>query len=196
MVFQDPYGSLDPHLTAVDIVAEPLRSERCSQQSERERRAAELHRPGRAAQHRAAPQTGRVLRRPAPTHRHRPCAGQSNPRLLVCDEATSALDVSVQAQVLDLLREIQARHRPDLCVHLPQPRRGAGDQRTVVVMASGSIVESGRTAEVLASPTQPYTRALRAAALDPTTMVGIKPRARGLAPESDLQLDAASQGAA
>ena len=65
-------------------------------------------------------------------------------------------------------------------VHINLVHLGVGVVReisdTIVVMKAGNIVESGRTAEVLANPTQPYTAALRAAALDPTTMVGIKPR--------------------
>ena len=100
----------------------------------------------------------------------------SGPEILVCDEATSALDVSVQAQVLELLREIQA----DTGLTYVFISHNLGVVReiseTVVVMSKGTIVESGSTDTVLASPREPYTRALRGAALDPTTMVGIKPR--------------------
>jgi len=100
----------------------------------------------------------------------------SGPDLLVCDEATSALDVSVQAQVLDLLREIKR----DTGLTYLFISHNLGVVReisdTIVVMRGGRVVESGDTAEVLAHPREPYTRALRAAALDPTTMVGVKPR--------------------
>jgi peptide/nickel transport system ATP-binding protein len=100
----------------------------------------------------------------------------SGPEILVCDEATSALDVSVQAQVLDLLREIQ--HDTGLTYVFISHNLGVVREisETVAVMSRGKIVESGSTADVLAHPREPYTQALRAAALDPTSMVGIKPR--------------------
>ena len=174
MVFQDPYGSLDPHLSAVDIVAEPLRQRGVRSRTDRETRAAALidrvGLPTTALRRKPAEFSGGQRQRIGIAR-----ALASEPELLVCDEATSALDVSVQAQVLDLLREISD---------------------TIVVMKAGNIVESGRTAEVLANPTQPYTAALRAAALDPTTMIGIKPRGvvSRLSSTSDSTL--ASQGAA
>ncbi len=94
----------------------------------------------------------------------------------MCDEATSALDVSVQAQVLELLREIQA----DTGITYVFISHNLGvvraDQRTVVVMRKGAVVETGPTGDVLTRPRHPYTRALRRAALDPTTMHGRKPR--------------------
>ena len=175
MVFQDPFGSLDPHLSAVDIVAEPLRQRGVRSKSERESRAAKLidrvGLPSTALYRKPAEFSGGQRQRIGIAR-----ALASEPELLVCDEATSALDVSVQAQVLDLLREI--RHDTGLTYVFISHNLGVVREisDTIVVMKAGSIVESGRTAEVLANPTQPYTAALRAAALDPTTMVGIKPR--------------------
>ena len=100
----------------------------------------------------------------------------SKPDLLVCDEATSALDVSVQAQVLRLLAH-PGRNRHHLRVHLAQPWRGAGDQRGPWwSCARAQIVEPGTTARCWPARPQPYTRALRAAALDPSTIHGRKPR--------------------
>ncbi|MCV7228917.1 ATP-binding cassette domain-containing protein [Mycolicibacterium komossense] len=175
MVFQDPYGSLDPHLSAVDIVAEPMRLKGVRSKDERAKRAAEL--------------IDRVQLPPTSLHR-RPAefsGGQrqrigiaralaSEPEILVCDEATSALDVSVQAQVLDLLRTIQN----DTGITYVFISHNLGVVReisdSVVVMRNGRLVETGPTAEILANPEDPYTRMLRAAALDPTTMTGIKPR--------------------
>ena len=175
MVFQDPYGSLDPHLTAVDIVGEPLRLQGIRSKSERARRAAELidrvGLPATALHRRPAEFSGGQRQRIGIAR-----ALASGPELLVCDEATSALDVSVQAQVLDLLREIQQ----DTGLTYVFISHNLGVVReisdTVIVMSRGRVVESGSTTDVLERPAEPYTRALRAAALDPTTMVGIKPR--------------------
>jgi ABC-type glutathione transport system ATPase component len=175
MVFQDPYGSLDPHLTAVDIVGEPLRLQGVRDKRERAQRAAQL-------MDRVGLPTTALHRRPVEFsggQRQRigiARALASGPEILVCDEATSALDVSVQAQVLDLLREIQK----DTGLTYVFISHNLGVVReiseTVAVMSKGRVVESGATADVLAHPREPYTQALRAAALDPTSMVGIKPR--------------------
>src|SRR4051812_25559391 len=106
MVFQDPYGSLDPHLTAVDIVGEPLRLKGVRDKHQRARKATELMDrvglPASALHRRPAEFSGGQRQRIGIAR-----ALASEPDILVCDEATSALDVSVQAQVLDLLREIQ-----------------------------------------------------------------------------------------
>ncbi|MDF3305803.1 ATP-binding cassette domain-containing protein [Rhodococcus koreensis] len=175
MVFQDPYGSLDPHLTAVDIVGEPLRLQGVRSKSERARRAAALidrvGLPATALHRRPAEFSGGQRQRIGIAR-----ALASGPELLVCDEATSALDVSVQAQVLDLLREIQ--HDTGLTYVFISHNLGVVREisDTVIVMSRGKVVESGSTTDVLERPAEPYTQALRAAALDPTTMVGIKPR--------------------
>ncbi|MFI0817595.1 ATP-binding cassette domain-containing protein [Streptomyces sp. NPDC021098] len=176
MVFQDPYGSLDPHLTAEETVAEPLRLAGMRSAAERGRRAAQLidqvGLPSSALQRRPAEFSGGQRQRIGIAR-----ALASGPDLLVCDEATSALDVSVQAQVLQLLRDLQAERNLAYIVishNLGVVREISSE---VVVMRGGRIVESGRTADVLAAPTQPYTRALRRAALDPATMRGRKPRA-------------------
>ncbi|MEU9787089.1 ABC transporter ATP-binding protein [Streptomyces phaeochromogenes] len=176
MVFQDPYGSLDPHLTAQQIVAEPLRVAGVSDRAERARRAAELidrvGLPSSALERRPPEFSGGQRQRIGIAR-----ALASRPDLLVCDEATSALDVSVQAQVLDLLRELQADTGIAYLViahNLGVVREISTD---VVVMRAGRVVERGPTAAVLASPADPYTRALRRASLDPTTIRGVKPRA-------------------
>ena len=175
MVFQDPYGSLDPHLTAVDIVGEPLRLQGVRDKRERAQRAAQL-------MERVGLPTTALHRRPVESSVGNASASASparspvDPEILVCDEATSALDVSVQAQVLDLLREIQK----DTGLTYVFISHNLGVVReiseTVAVMSKGRVVESGATADVLAHPREPYTQALRAAALDPISMVGIKPR--------------------
>jgi ABC-type oligopeptide transport system ATPase subunit len=175
MVFQDPYGSLDPHLTAQQIVAEPLRLGGVSDRGERSRRAAELldqvGLPPSALERRPADFSGGQRQRIGIAR-----ALASRPDLLVCDEATSALDVSVQAQVLALLRELQEETGIAYLViahNLGVVREMSTD---VVVMRAGRVVEAGRTEAVLAAPADPYTRALRRAALDPTAIHGVKPR--------------------
>ncbi|MEU0280715.1 ABC transporter ATP-binding protein [Streptomyces sp. NPDC006195] len=175
MVFQDPYGSLDPHLTAQQIVAEPLRLSGIGDRAERARRAAGLidrvGLPATALHRRPSEFSGGQRQRIGIAR-----ALASRPELLVCDEATSALDVSVQAQVLGLLRELQAETGIAylfIAHNLGVVREISND---VLVMNAGRIVESGPTGAVLASPAEPYTRALRRAALDPTAIRGVKPR--------------------
>lgn len=180
MVFQDPYGSLDPHLTAQEIVAEPLRlagalGPGAGNRAQRARRAAELidrvGLPASALQRRPPEFSGGQRQRIGIAR-----ALASRPDLLVCDEATSALDVSVQAQVLELLRELQAETGIAYLVIAHNLAVVREISTEVVVMRGGRIVERGPTDAVLAAPAEPYTRALRRAALDPTTIRGVKPR--------------------
>ena len=182
MVFQDPYGSLDPHLTAQQIVAEPMqvRGERSA--TVRRKRSAELL-------DRVGLPTSALQRKP-----HEFSGGQrqrigiaralaSEPDLLVLDEATSALDVSVQAQVLDILAQL----RQDTGLTYLFISHNLGVVRAiseeVLVLRAGTVVERGATEQVLASPPDPYTRRLRRSALEPSRMVGRKPRevVRGVA---------------
>ncbi|WP_417218119.1 ATP-binding cassette domain-containing protein [Arthrobacter sp.] len=175
MVFQDPYGSLDPHLSAEDIVTEPLRIQGVRSATERNAEARRLFdRVGLAESslaRRANEFSGGQRQRIGIAR-----ALASKPDLLVCDEATSALDVSVQAQVLELLQEIQR----DTGITYVFISHNLGVVKEIsdeiVVMRKGRIVEAGTTADVLATPREDYTRRLRRAALDPTTMEGIKPR--------------------
>ncbi|MBE1585441.1 ATP-binding cassette domain-containing protein [Nonomuraea angiospora] len=175
MVFQDPYGSLDPRMTAADIVAEPLKLRGVRSKADRERAAADLFDrvglPSSALQRRPAEFSGGQRQRIGIAR-----ALASRPEVLVCDEATSALDVSVQAQVLALLNELRRESGLTYVFisHNLGVVREVSDE--VLVMRAGRVVEHGPTATVLASPREPYTRALRAAALDPTTMRGRKPR--------------------
>jgi peptide/nickel transport system ATP-binding protein len=182
MVFQDPYGSLDPHLTAQQIVAEPMqvRGERSA--TVRKQRSAELL-------DRVGLPTSALQRKP-----HEFSGGQrqrigiaralaSEPDLLVLDEATSALDVSVQAQVLAILAQL----REDTGLTYLFISHNLGVVRAiseeVLVLRAGTVVERGETQQVLAAPSDPYTRRLRRSALEPSRMVGRKPRevVRGVA---------------
>ncbi len=176
MVFQDPYGSLDPHLTAQQIVAEPMKVRGGRSKTEIAERAAHLIErvglPGTALGRKPNEFSGGQRQRIGIAR-----ALASEPDLLVCDEATSALDVSVQAQVLELLADIQ--RETGLTYLFISHNLGvvrAISQQTVV-MRAGRIVESGPTDQVLSSPREEYTQRLRRSALEPSTMHGRKPRA-------------------
>ncbi|CAI3793735.1 ATP-binding cassette domain-containing protein [Pseudarthrobacter sp. MM222] len=175
MVFQDPYGSLDPHLTAQEIVAEPLKLQGVRSRAEREKAAAKLMDqvglPLNSLDKHPAEFSGGQRQRIGIAR-----ALASKPELLVCDEATSALDVSVQAQVLRLLKSIQ--DETGITYVFISHNLGVVQEisDTVMVMRSGKLVEAGTTASVLTTPKEDYTRKLRRAALDPASMRGLKPR--------------------
>lgn len=175
MVFQDPYGSLDPHMTAEDIVGEPIGRHGVRSASDRRKEA------GRLLEQVGLPTSARGRRPSEFSGGQRQRIGiaralASHPDILVCDEATSALDVSVQAQVLELLRQLQAE--TGLTYLFISHNLGVVREISshVIVMSKGKVVEQGPTDQVLCSPREKYTRALRAAALDPLAMTGRKPR--------------------
>jgi peptide/nickel transport system ATP-binding protein len=175
MVFQDPYGSLDPHLTAERIVAEPVavRGER-SKAVQRKRAAELLDLVGlpKSALGRKPPEFSGGQRQRIGIAR----ALASEPDLLVCDEATSALDVSVQAQVIELLHSIQKeRGLTYLFISHNLGVVRAISQETLV-MRAGRVVEAGATERLLSAPREDYTQRLRRSALEPAHMSGIKPR--------------------
>jgi peptide/nickel transport system ATP-binding protein len=175
MVFQDPYGSLDPHMTAQEIVAEPLKLQGVRSKAERHKAAAKLidqvGLPVRSLDRHPAEFSGGQRQRIGIAR-----ALASKPELLVCDEATSALDVSVQAQVLRLLKSIQ--DETGITYVFISHNLGVVQEisDSVMVMQRGKLVEHGTTASVLTAPKEDYTRKLRRAALDPSTMTGLKPR--------------------
>ncbi|MGE5776673.1 MAG: ABC transporter ATP-binding protein [Chloroflexota bacterium] len=162
MIFQDPYSSLNPRMTVMDIVAEPLRIHKIGEGREIEDRVAETLR--------------KVGLRPEYMRRypHAFSGGQRqrigiaralvlDPRLVVCDEPVSALDVSVQAQILNLLQDLQAEfnltylfisHDLSVVEYLANQ---------VAVMYVGLLVEVAPTEDLFQSPKHPYTEALLSA---------------------------------
>lgn len=159
MIFQDPHSSLNPRMPVLDIIGEPLRVNHLARGRELEDRVADLMR--------------KVGLRPEYMRRypHAFSGGERqrigiaralavNPRLVVCDEAVSALDVSVQAQVLELLDDIQQRLGIGLLFITHDLRVAAQICDDVMVMQHGNVVEYGPAATVLGNPKTDYTRAL------------------------------------
>ncbi|MYR92807.1 dipeptide ABC transporter ATP-binding protein [Streptomyces sp. SID4937] len=166
MVFQDPYASLNPRMTVGQIVAEPLIAFGLGDRGEREARVAELLAlagldPAVADRHPRSFSGGQrqrigIARALAP-----------EPSVLICDEPVSALDVSVQAQIVGLLTDLQR----DLGLALVFIAHDLAVVRQVshriAVMHQGRIVESGSADDICENPQDPYTRALLAAAPEP-----------------------------
>ncbi|HYE93437.1 MAG TPA: oligopeptide/dipeptide ABC transporter ATP-binding protein [Terriglobales bacterium] len=166
MVFQDPLASLDPRLTVEQIVGEPL----------------VIHQTGTREERAAA--VGRLLERVGldalDMHRYPAefSGGQQQrigiaralalrPRLLICDEPVSALDVSVQAQILNLLRDLQDEFRLAYLFISHNIAVTAFMSRRIGVMYLGRVVETGASWQIVNAPRHPYTQALVAAVPEP-----------------------------
>jgi microcin C transport system ATP-binding protein len=165
VVFQDPYGALSPRMSVGDIVGEGLRAHRIASGAARERLVA-------AALEEVGLEAGMRHRYP-----HEFSGGQRQriaiaralvlrPKLLVLDEPTSALDRSVQAQIVDLLRSLQARHGLAYVFISHDLRIVRALATHLLVMRDGKMVEQGPAEAIFAAPTEDYTRALMAAALE------------------------------
>jgi oligopeptide transport system ATP-binding protein len=184
IVFQDPFASLDPRMTVAEIVAEPLRVHR-----------RELDRGGRAAEVAAMLERVGLSADLAGRYPHEFSGGQCQriaiaramilkPRLLVCDEPLSALDVSIQAQVLELLRELKRESGMSILFvsHNLAVVRQLCDR--VLVLYLGRMMELAPAASLFAQPLHPYTRALLAAM--PVPDPDVQPQRLGLAPQGEL----------
>ncbi len=161
MVFQDPMGSLNPRKRAWEIIAEPLRiTTKASQEECRALAAAMLQRVGLRAE-----QADRYPHMFSGGQRQRIGIARAlmlRPKVLVCDEPVSALDVSIQAQILNLLRDLQEEFRLSYVFisHDLSVVRYLADR--VLVIYLGRAVEYGTAKEVLTQPKHPYTQALLA----------------------------------
>ncbi|WP_428685031.1 ABC transporter ATP-binding protein [Reyranella sp.] len=161
MIFQDPYGSLNPRMQVDEIVTEPLRLAGLSRKDCRERAPALLARVGLTPEHGA-----RYAHQFSGGQRQRIGIARAlalDPALIVCDEPVSALDVSVQGQVVNLLRDLQAERGLSYVFvsHDLRIVRHIADR--VAVMYLGRIVEIGDKETIYRRPLHPYTEALLAA---------------------------------
>ena len=166
IVFQDPYGSLSPRLSVGQIVEEGLKVHGLGSSSD-EREAMIVE---------ALQEVGLD---PDSRHRypHEFSGGQRQriaiaramvlkPRFVVLDEPTSALDMSVQAQIVELLRELQSKHRLAYMFISHDLRVVRALANEVIVLKDGKVVEQGPADEIFDAPRDPYTKALMKAAFE------------------------------
>jgi len=165
MIFQDPYASLNPRWRVERIIAEPMRSHGLASGAELRRRVAKL-----------LSDVG-LTPRDAEKYPHEFSGGQrqrisiaralsSNPEFLVCDEPTSALDVSVQAQILNLMKDLQREHGLTYLFISHNLAVVSHISTGVGVMYLGRIVEIAPTRSLFRRPLHPYTRMLESAIPD------------------------------
>jgi microcin C transport system ATP-binding protein len=166
VVFQDPFSSLSPRLSVAQIVEEGLKVHRLAAGAAERRRLIET----------ALVEVG-LDPEAAERYPHEFSGGQRQriaiaralvlkPRFVVLDEPTSALDMSVQAQIVELLRELQTRHGLAYLFISHDLRVVRALAHEILVMKDGKIVEAGATERVMTAPEHPYTRTLMAAAFD------------------------------
>ena len=173
MIFQDPFGSLNPRMSVRETLVEPQLVHGVGTPDERVRTAArlleEVSLPQAALDRFPHEFSGGQRQRIAIAR-----ALATNPELIVADEPVSALDVSVQAQVLNLMRDLQDRHNTTMLFisHDLRVVRFMCDE--IAVMYLGEIVEQGPSARVYGAPAHPYTKAL----LDSVPGKGQERRAR------------------
>ncbi|MGP2491133.1 ABC transporter ATP-binding protein [Mesorhizobium sp. PUT5] len=159
MVFQDPFASLDPRMKVGDLVAEPLLIHGLASRREREERAAALfERVGLPAE-----SMDRYPHEFSGGQRQRICIARAlalQPKLVIADESVSALDVSVQARVLELLRELQEEFGIAYLFISHDMAVVENISDRVAVMYLGQIVEMGTRDQVFSNPRHPYTKRL------------------------------------
>ena len=172
VVFQDPYSSLSPRLSIAQVVGEGLRVHHLASDEREARRRidealVEVGLEPEAAERYPHEFSGGQRQRVAIAR-----ALVLQPRFIVLDEPTSALDMSVQAQIVDLLRELQRRHGLTYLFISHDLRVVRAVAHEIMVMKDGKVVEAGPTDAILETPQHPYTQALMAAAFDLTAEPG------------------------
>jgi microcin C transport system ATP-binding protein len=170
IVFQDPFGSLSPRMPVGHIVGEGLAVHFAGlSAAERDRRVvAALGEVGIDPESR-----GRYPHEFSGGQRQRISIARAmvlGPKLVILDEPTSALDMSVQAQVVDLLRALQARHGLTYIFISHDLKVVKALANQLLVMKDGRMVEAGPAAEIFAAPRSEYTRALMTAAFESTAL--------------------------
>jgi oligopeptide transport system ATP-binding protein len=171
MIFQDPMASLNPHFKVLDTIAEGLDiNHLCKDSQEREEMVFKiLEKVGLSKEH-------------ANRYPHEFSGGQRqrigiaralilNPKLIIADEAISALDVSIQAQVVNLLKEIQKETHTALLFIAHDLSMVKYISNRIGVLHLGYLVETGTTEEIFSNPIHPYTRSLLSAIPRPNPLV-------------------------
>lgn len=159
LIFQDPYASLNPRMTVLELIMAPLEAFGIGTMEERVQRVKEIMELVGMPEN----MMNRYPHEFSGGQRQRICIARAlalNPEFIVCDEPVSALDVSIQAQIINLLRDLQKErgltylfisHDLSVVEHISD---------TVGVMYLGGMVESGETADIFGNPLHPYTKAL------------------------------------
>jgi microcin C transport system ATP-binding protein len=170
IVFQDPFGSLSPRLSISEIIGEGLKvhAKRLSAAEREQRVVRVLEEVGLPAEARF-----RYPHEFSGGQRQRIAIARAlvlEPKFLVLDEPTSALDVSIQAQVVDLLRAVQERHGLTYLFISHDLKVVRALANRLIVMRNGKVVEAGAAHDIFTAPQTDYTRALMAAAFDISTL--------------------------
>ena len=168
MVYQDPYDSINPRMTIIDIVNEPLEIHNLGTKEERKQRVIETLR--------------RVKLEPAEEiarkHPHMLSGGQRQrvviaraivvqPEIIIADEPVSMLDVSIRAEILELLKEIQSKNKISMIYITHDLATAKYFADSIIILNSGKVMEKGSTNKVLSNPENSYTKTLIAAISEP-----------------------------
>jgi len=163
IIFQDPFSSLNPRMLVEDIIAEGMRALKLGNRRQQQEKVAEL------IQQMGLPENS-SLRYPhefSGGQRQRICIARAlavEPEVIICDEPTSALDVSIQAQIINLLKKLQREKNLTYLFITHNMALVAYMADEIIVMQQGKIIEQGPAEEIIQRPKSDYTKALIAAA--------------------------------